>query len=331
MRAVTYDRFGPAGDVLTLDTIDTPSPGAGEVLVRLAWSGVNPSDAKARVGTRPGVTKPPFARIVPHSDGAGVIEAVGDGVDGARVGQRVWIWNGQCQRAFGTAAEYIALPAEQAVPLPEGVDLATGATLGIPGLTACQTVLGGGDIAGRTLLISGGAGAVGHTAVQLAKWAGATVIATCSPGAEPRVRAAGADHVLDYSDPDLSARITEITGGRGVDRAVEVEFGENAALLGEVMAPLGTIATYGSGKDMAPTLPFGPFLFKALKIDISLIYILPAPERQRAIATLHSALQSGALRPEIGARLPLKDCAAAHNAVMTPGRAGAVLLDVTGG
>lgn len=328
MRAITYDRFGPASDVLTLTRIEPPAPAAGEVLVRLAWSGVNPSDAKARAGIRPGVTKPPFPQIIPHSDGAGVIEAVGAGVDAARIGERVWIWNGQWQRAYGTAAEYIALPQAQAVPLPDGVDLATGAVLGIPGLTACQTVFGSGDVAGQTLLISGGAGAVGHIAVQLAKWGGATVIATCSKEAEARVRAAGADHVLEYRDPDLTARIMEITGGRGVDRAVEVEFGENIAVLPEVVAPLGTIAVYGSGKQMAPTLPFGPYLFKALKIDITLIYILPDAARDAAIATLHKTLQDGALRPEIGARYALADCAEAHEAVMTPGRTGAVLLEI---
>ena len=328
MRAASYVRFGPAADVLEICDIDTPGPGPGEVLVRLAHSGVNPSDAKARAGGRPGVTKPPFDRIIPHSDGSGVIEAVGDGVDPARKGERVWIWNGQWQRPFGTAAEHIALPAEQAVPLPEAVSLETGATLGIPGLTACHTVFGGGPVEGQTLLISGGAGAVGHNAVQLARWGGAKVIATASASAAERVRAAGADHVFDYADPDLAAKIMEATGNKGVDRAVEVEFGANAALLAEVMKPLGTIAAYGSGKDMTPTLPFGPYLFKALKIDISLIYILPAPERQAAIERLHAALQAGALTPAIGAHFALEDCAAAQDAVMTPGRAGAVLLDI---
>lgn len=327
MQAAWYSRFGAAEDVLTFGEIDTPSPGPGEVLVRLAFCGVNPSDAKARAGARPGVTKPAFARIIPHSDGSGVIEAVGDGVDATRVGQSVWIWNGQWQRPFGTAAQYIALPAEQAVALPDMVSLEVGATLGIPGLTAAQTVFGGGDVAGRTLLISGGAGAVGHTAVQLAKAGGAMVIATASARAAGWVAEAGADHVFDYADPDLAQLIASVAP-QGVDRAVEVEFGRNAALLGEVMKPLGTIATYGSGKDMTPTLPFGPFLFKALKIDISLIYILPLPQRQAMIARLHDALERGALTPAIDRILPLADCAAAHAAVMQPGRAGAVLLDL---
>lgn len=328
MRAAWYSRFGAPGDVIELGEIDTPDPAPGEVRVRLAYSGVNPSDAKARSGTRPGVTKPPFAQVIPHSDGSGVIDAVGAGGDASRIGQPVWIWNGQWQRAFGTAAEYICLPAAQAVAMPDGLDPQIGAMLGIPGLTAAHTVLGGGDIAGQTVLISGGAGAVGHNAVQLAKWAGARVIATCSTGSMDRVRAAGADTVLDYAYPDLAAQITDAAGGTGIARAVEVEFGVNAALLAEIMAPNGTIAAYGSGKDMTPTLPFGPLLFKAIKIDITLIYILPEAQRAKAIQHLHSALAAGALMPAINTVYDLADCAKAHEAVMTPGRAGAVLLRI---
>ena len=326
MRAICYDRFGDAADVLSIKEFAAQAPEAGNVLVRLSFSGVNPSDAKARAGLRPGVTKPAYPNTIPHSDGAGVIEAVGSGVDPARVGQRVWIYNGQWQRAFGTAAETITLPATQAVPLPESVSEDVGATLGIPGLTAAQTVFGGGDVGGTTVLISGGAGAVGHTAVQLAAWGGARVISTCSPQAREEIRSAGADHVFDYADPDLAAKILEATDGHGIDRAVEVEFGQNLALLGEVMRPLGTIATYGSAKDMTPTMPFGPLLFKALKIDITLIYILPDAPRKAAIARLHDALATGGLTPRIDKIFDFEDCAAAQDAVMTPGRKGAVLL-----
>ncbi|MGX0878047.1 NADPH2:quinone reductase [Roseovarius sp. MBR-154] len=328
MHAISYSRFGPPHEVLTSCEIPTPDPGPGEVLVRLHVSGVNPSDAKARAGARPGVTKPAFPRIIPHSDGAGVIEAVGEGVPAARIGTRVWIWNGQWQRAFGTAAQYIALPSAQAVALPEGVEFDIGACLGIPGLTAAHTVFGGGDVAGQRLLVSGGAGAVGHNAVQLASAAGAEVIATCSASAMERVRAAGAAQVFDYADPELAEKILDATGGHGIDRAVEVEFGVNVALLPEVMAPNGTIATYGSFKDMTPQIPFGPYLFKALKIDIALIYILPEAERQAAITQLTKAIEAGTLRPAIHARFALVDCATAHDTVMQPGRAGAVLLDI---
>jgi len=326
MRAAFYSRFGPAADVIELGEVDTPQPAPGEVRVKVQFSGVNPSDAKARSGTRPGVTKPPYDRVIPHSDGSGVIDAVGDGVDAARVGQPVWIWNGAWQRADGTAAEYICLPATQAVALPDGIVPQVGAVLGIPGLTAAQTVFGGGDVTGQTLLVSGGAGAVGHNAVQLAKWGGARVIATCSKSSMDRVRGAGADAVFDYSDPNLAAKINEASSG--IDRAIEVEFGINAALLGDVMKPLGTIAAYGSGKDMTPALPFGAFLFKALKLDITLIYLLPQDQRDQIIARLHSALTEGGLKPTIDTVYPLEDCAKAHEAVMTPGRAGAVLLQI---
>lgn len=328
MRAIAYSRLGPASEVLHITQCATPDPAPGEVLVRLAYSGVNPSDAKARAGLRPGVTRPPFAQIIPHSDGSGTIEAVGHGVDPARIGRRVWIWNGQWQRPNGTAAGMIALPAAQAVNLPDGVTFETGATLGIPGLTASHTVFGGGDIAGRTLLISGGAGAVGHNAVQLAHWGGARVIATASGAGIERARAAGAEAVFDYGDPDLAAKITEATRGAGIERAIDVEFGRNAALLAEVMAPNGTIAAYGSAAEMAPVLPFGAYLFKALTLDISLIYILSDAARHSAIERLHAALGAGALSPAIAAILPLEDCARAHDAVMTRGRQGAVLLDI---
>ncbi|WP_412550888.1 NADPH:quinone reductase [Shimia sp. MIT910701] len=324
MKAVTWRGFGPARDVLKVEELATPKAGAGEVLVRVAYSGVNPSDCKARSGSRPGVTKPPFEVIVPHSDGAGVIEAVGDGVDAARVGERVWLWNGQWQRPFGTCAEYIAVPAEQAVALQVGVTLEDGAVMGIPGLTAAQTVFGGGDVAGQTVLVSGGGGSVGFLAVQLAAWGGATVIATCGARDVARVKAAGATHVFDYASPTLVADILDVCDG--VDRAVEVELGPNLPLLTEVMKPLGTIAAYGSAKDMAPEMPFGPMLFKALKLDISLIYILPLKERMAAIARLHGAFADGALKLDAPNVFALEEAAAAHEMVEAGGRTGAVLV-----
>ncbi|MFD1507917.1 NADPH:quinone reductase [Lacimonas salitolerans] len=328
MKAISYTRFGPASEVLELTDLPTPDPAPGEVLVRLTYSGANPSDVKSRAGGRPGVTRLAFDRIVPHSDGAGEVVAVGQGVDPLRVGQPVWIWNGQWRRALGTAAEYIALPAAQAVPRPDWIGAEAGATLGIPGLTAAHAVLGGGDVAGQTLLISGGGGAVGHNAVQLAAWAGARVIATCSPRDTDRVRAAGAAEVLDYRDPDLSGKLLDLTQGRGIDRVIETEFGVNAALLAEVMAENSTIAAYGSALDMKPVLPFGPYLFKAITIDIVLIYLLGDAARVVAIDALHKASAEGALRPAIHATYPLADCVVAHECIEAGGRAGAVLLEM---
>lgn len=327
MRAITYSRFGPASEVLTLQDLPTPSPKTGEVLVRLAASGVNPSDVKARAGGRPGVTEPPFPAIVPHSDGAGVIEAVGEGVDVGRVGQRVWIWNGQWQRAFGTAAEYIALPSEQAVTLPENISFHEGAVLGIPGLTATHAVLGGGSVDGQTVLVSGGAGTVGRLAVQVAKASGARVLATAR-GDEglSAARSAGADHVFDYSDADLTTHILDATSGALVDRIVEVEFGKNVETNTAIIAECGTIATFGSAKDMTPKLPFYPLMFKAVTIDMVLVYLLRGAARSEAVANLTNLLERDTLDLRISEVLDLKDCAKAHEMIVEGNRTGSVLL-----
>ncbi|SFT89793.1 NADPH:quinone reductase [Sedimentitalea nanhaiensis] len=326
MQAVTYSAFGPAQDVLTLAQIDTPAPGNGEVCVDLKYSGVNPSDVKARAGSRPGVTKPPFPVVIPHSDGAGVISAVGDGVDPDRIGQRVWVWNGQWRRAFGTAASQIALPQEQAVPLPDHVDLQTGASLGIPGLTACFTVFSGGDVTDKTLLIQGGAGTVGLLAVQLAKWGGARVIATARGKGVDRVRRAGADVVLDYSAADLANQILAANDGQPVERIVEVEFGANIATNTEVIAENGVICAYGSAHQMSPVLPFYPLLFKAVTIEIVLIYLLTPAQRSAAIDRLTQALNDRVLDFPVQQVFSMSNCAAAHEAVQAGGRAGSILL-----
>lgn len=274
MRAIHYNAFGPASQVLSMTEHDTPHPAAGEVCVSLAFSGVNPSDVKARAGGRPGVTKPPFPQIIPHSDGSGVISAVGEGVEPTRIGERVWIWNGQWQRAFGTAASHITLPSEQAVALPENTDMETGAILGIPGLTAAHIVFGGGDVTGQTLLIHGGAGTVGYLAIQLAKWGGAHVIATAHGDGIARCRHAGADVVLDYRATNLAEQVLAANNGQLVPRIIEVEFGHNIDTDTAVIAPNGTLAAYGSALNMTPALPFYPLLFKAVTIDIVLIYLL---------------------------------------------------------
>ena len=327
MRAITYTEFGPASDVLTLENLPTPAPAAGEVLVRLATSGVNPSDVKARAGGRPGVTKPPFPKIIPHSDGAGHIEAVGEGVDASRVGQRVWVWNGQWKRAFGTAADYITLPAEQAVPLPEQTSFEQGAVLGIPGLTATHAVLGGGPVAGQKLLISGGAGTVGHLAIQVAKASGAEVIATArGTDGVKAAQEAGADHVFDYSDADLADQILAATGGQLIDRIVEVEFGKNSDTNAAVIAENGTIAAFGSALDMAPVMPFYPLMFKAVTLDLVLVYLLTKSQRETAISNLTKLLERDMLSLRISHTLPLEDCAKAHDIIAEGNRAGSVIL-----
>lgn len=326
MRAMTYTRFGAAAEVLQLKDLPTPAPEPGEVTVDLHFSGVNPSDVKARAGSRPGVTKPPFDTVIPHSDGAGVISTVGDGVDPARIGTRVWIWNGQWRRAFGTAAEQITLPSEQAVLLPENVSLQVGATLGIPAFTAAHCVFSTGDVSGQTILVQGGAGSVGFLAVQLAKWGGAKVIATARGAGLDHAKAAGADHVIDYTATDLARRILDANNGKPVDRIIEVEFGRNLEVDAEVIAETGRIVAYGSAAEMEPTLPFYPLLFKAVTIEIALIYLLTDAQRQTALSRLNAALTEGFVTSPIGHVFDLEDCAKAHEVVAAGGRTGAVLL-----
>ncbi|MDB4240961.1 NADPH:quinone reductase [Yoonia sp.] len=327
MRAVSYTHFGPASEVLTLEDLPTPNPAAGEVLVRLVTSGVNPADIRARAGGRPGVTKPPFPKIIPHSDGAGVIEAVGEGIDTVRVGERVWIWNGQWQRPFGTAAEYIALPSAQAVALPENTSFTQGAVLGIPALTAIHTVLGAGPVAGKQVLVSGGGGTVGRLAIQIAAASGAKVITTCHGEADSAAaKSAGAQAVLDYRSPTLADDILDATGGTLIDHAVEVEFGQNIDMLAKVICEGGRIVAYGSARDMTPTLPFYPLMFKAVSIDLALIYLLRDQERKIAVENLTRLLAQDALDLRISETMPLSDCAKAHDIVAAGDRAGSIIL-----
>ncbi|MBE1283296.1 MAG: zinc-binding dehydrogenase [Rhodobacteraceae bacterium] len=327
MKAITYRSFGPARDVLQVEEIACPAPAPGEVTVDIVCSAVNPSDVKARAGARVGVTELPWPFIIPHSDGAGVISAVGDGVDPGRIGQRVWLWNGQWHRPMGTAAEQITLPHDQAVALPEGVGFDSGAVLGIPGLTACHAVFSGGDVRGKTVLVQGGAGTVGLLAVQLAKWGGATVIATAGAGNKDRVLAAGADAVADYKAPDLADRILAETNGVPVDHIVEVEFGTNAQVDTDVIAENGRITAFGSAREMTPVLPFYPLMFKSVTLEMMLVYLLNAEKRQAAIARLDDALADGALTIAVQERFDLLQGAAAHEAVEAGNRSGAVLIE----
>jgi NADPH:quinone reductase len=326
MQAITYTTYGAARDVLSMVDMTCPDPGPGEVRVDLEYSGVNPSDVKSRARARAGGTALPYPAIIPHSDGSGVISAIGPGVSPDRIGQRVWIWNGQWKRAFGTAAQQITLPADQAVPLPDNVDFATGAVLGIPGLTACFSVFSNGDVAGKTLLVQGGAGTVGYLAVQLAKWGGARVIATARGAGIARAKQAGADAVVEIGGDDLAAQILAANDGKLVDHIVEVEFGVNIATDAEVIAENGHIAAYGSALDMTPTVPFFPLLFKAVTVQIALVYILTPSQRADTLSRLTRALTEGALTCPIERIYPMSDCAAAHEAVEAGGRAGAILI-----
>ncbi|WP_043362811.1 NADPH:quinone reductase [Belnapia sp. F-4-1] len=325
MRAVWYDRQGPAGEVLTYGELPTPSPGPGEVLVRLATSGVNPSDWKSRSGRgRPMA----FPRVIPHSDGAGHVEAVGEGVPRQRIGQRVWIWNGQWKRPFGTAAEYIALPSEQAVPLPEHTGFAEGACLGIPALTALHAVLTDGGVTGQRVLVTGGAGSVGHYAIQFARLLGAAqVIATVSGEAKAaHAMAAGADHAVNYRSEDVADRVLALTGGQGVDRVVEVDVTGNAPLLPRLMAPGGVCAAYGANGAEA-AVNFGAAILRGIALRFFIVYELSPAQRATALGALTPWLERGLLRHAVAAHAPLADCAAAQDAVEKGAYIGNLVLD----
>jgi NADPH2:quinone reductase len=326
MRAAMYRRTGAARDVLELVDRDIPDPGAGEVRVRVAFSGVNPSDVKSRAGLRSATL--PFPEIVPHSDGAGVIDATGPGVDAARVGERVWLWNAAWGRAFGTAAQWVCLPQAQAVPLPAPVQLAEGACLGIPALTAAQAVLRDGGVSGKAVLIAGGAGAVGHYAVQMARLLGAReVIATVSSADKAqRAREAGAHHVINYRTDDVREAVWQLTANRGVDRIIEVDGAANLSLDLTVIAPDGLIVVYGSG---APEIavPFAPSILKNVRYAFFVVYHLNAHDRAQATTQLQGWLDDDALIHVLDRTYALADIAAAHERVESGAAIGNVVID----
>jgi NADPH2:quinone reductase len=311
MRAAWYDKNGPAAEVLQLGELPDPEPGPGEVRVRVVVSGLNPTDVKSRAGSRP----MGFPRIVPHQDGAGVIDKVGAGVPASRIGERVWLYIVQWQRQFGTAAEYACVRAERAVTLPQNATFAEGACLGIPGVTAHRCLFADGPIDGQIILVTGGAGAVGHYAVQLAKWAGARVIATVSSKEKARAAiAAGADHVVNYKAGDTAAEIMELTGGAGVDRVVDVDFGGNLETSVAVIKTNGTISAYASMGDPEPRLPYGALMSKNVTMRPVLIYTMPEATKDAATRDIVSLVARGRLMHQIAASFPLDRIVEAHQA-----------------
>ncbi|MDJ1015533.1 MAG: NADPH:quinone reductase [Paracoccaceae bacterium] len=326
MQAVWYERFGPADEVLTLGEMPDPAPGPGEVLVRLKASGVNPSDVKLRAGARPGA-KMAFPRVIPHSDGAGVIEAVGNGVDTARVGSRVWLHNAQWGRASGTAAERIALPSDQAVDLPDEATFEEGACFGIPAMTAWYALFGdGANLDGQIVLVTGGAGTVGRYACQMAALAGARVITTVS-SAEKAAHST-ADEWLNYRETDVAEAVMELTGGAGVDRIVEVDFGANQAESLAVLKAGGIISAYASAGDMEPTLQFYPFMFGNITLRMLIAYLIPDADRRRGEAAIAQWVSEGALRHAVVEAGGLADCIAAHDRVAAGEKLGTVVLSL---
>ena len=320
MRAASYDRHGPAAEVLEVRDVERPAPGPGEVLVKVAVSGVNPTDWKSRSGATP---RPIDGFQIPHHDGAGVIEAVGDGVDPARAGQRVWLWLAAAGRRWGTAAEWTVVPADQAVPLPGGASLELGASLGVPAMTAHWCVFADGPVTGKTVLVAGGAGAVGHFAIELAARAGARVIATASgPEKAELARRAGAAHVVNYRDADAAGQIRAAAGQ--TDRVIEVALGANLALDLAVAKPGSMIVTYAA-EPADPVLPVRACMTANVTLRFILLYGVPRPALRQAAADITAALTDGALTELPVHRFGLPDIAAAHEAVEA-GALGKVLV-----
>jgi NADPH2:quinone reductase len=326
MKAAYYEKQGPATEVLRVGDLATPQPGPGEVRVKLRCSGVNPSDWKTRKGG--GNRKLIAPLIVPHSDGAGVIDAVGEGVPASRVGERVWLWNGQWKRAFGTAAEFIALPSAQAVPLPPGVSDAEGACLGIPAFTAMQAVRLAELGPGKTVLVQAGAGSVGRYAIQMAKARGATVLATVSSEAKAaHARSAGADHVIDYRREDVAARVRELTGGAGVDEVIEMNLTRNAAAYPGMIRPHGRVVVYGV-EGAEASVPALWLMQNSIVLQFFLVYELTEEDRRAALAELDGLLRAGRLTHVIAMELPLAEAARAHDLVEGGSVTGNVVLRV---
>jgi len=325
MRAAWYTELGETF-VLNVGEQPLPDPQPGEIRVRLATSGVNPSDWKARKRGRDGTI--PFPLIIPHSDGAGIIDAVGHNVDASRVGQRVWVMNGQWKRPLGTAAEAICLPEKYVVPLLDGVDMAEAACFGIPFLTAHRAVMYDGPVTGKTILISGGAGAVGHHAIQIAKHFGARVLTTISSDEKAAyAKAAGADEAINYRTEDVARRVQDMTGGLGADRIVELNISENAPLYDRILAPRGVAVIYGTVA-LTAEVPAQAFIPRGAELKWFIVYELLDADRALGIAALNEMLAAGSLKTTIAARFPLDDIRAAHSMVERAQHMGNVVLDI---
>jgi len=326
MKAVWYERCGPATEVLSFGERPTPSAGPGEVRIRLEASGVNPADVGRRAGNYRGLE---FPLIIPNSDGAGIVDQVGSGVTRLKVGQRVWLFNGQRNgRALGTAAEYIALAEQLVTPLPDQLSFAQGATLGIPAMTAWCSLFADGPVPGKTVLVTGGAGAVGHYAVQFAKWGGARVIATVSSAAKAeQARLAGADLAVNYKTEDVVAKALDFTGGRGVDHLVDVDFGGNIATTLKLMAMNSTVAVYATNGNRTPVVPMREVMEKCINLRGLVLFALPWPLLSAAQADITKWLMAGPRLHNIAGRYALSDTARAHLAVEKGDKLGTVVVD----
>ena len=311
MLAAWYERHGAAAEVLEVGEMAAPEPGTGEARVRVTLSGVNPGDTKKRLGWLG--SSMPFPRVIPHSDAAGIIDAVGEGVDAARVGHRVWVYGAQSYRAFGTAAHFTVVPAELAVELPDEVGDETGACLGIPGITAHRCLFADGPVDAKTVLVQGVLGGVGALAAQLAAWGGATVIGTVTRTSDLERVDSAVEHAVALDQPQPAEAI-RAHAPQGVDRIIEVAFSENADLDAAVAANDGVIAAYATRRDR-PEFPFWPMVFANLTIRLFGSDDFPLAAKRQAAAELTAAAREGALRILVGNPLPLDRIAEAHDRV----------------
>ena len=327
MKAAFFDRQGPARSVLHVDTLPDPEPQPGEVRVKVAVSGLNPSDIKTRTGFA-GMPMP-FPRIVPHQDGGGTIDKVGLGVSEKRIGERVWLYKAQTGKAFGSSAEYVVVPSAHAVPLPGSVPFETGACLGIPAVTAHRCSFADGDLRGKRVLVQGGAGAVGTAAILLAKWAGAWVSATVSRDEQAKVAAAaGADLIINRHEENVSEAVKRSTGS-GVDRIVDVDLASNIEIDIACLAPSGVVTAYATENPQAKlSLPFLATMFGGYAFRFVFFYSIPQSAFQQAIDEVSACVASGAYNPGIAMKLPLEQIAEAHEAQESGRTVGKILIGI---
>jgi NADPH:quinone reductase len=319
MRAAFYERTGASADVLRVENVERPDPGPGEVRIKIEYSGVNPTDWKSRSGL---TSRPIEGFQIPHHDGAGVIDAVGDGVDAGRLGQRVWTWLAAASQKWGTAAEWSVVPDRQAVALPDGISAELGASLGVPAMTAHRCLFADGPVTGKTVLVAGGAGAVGHFAIELAKHAGARVVTTVSgPEKADLAAKAGADLVVNYKEP---AAVEMIKAFGPVDRVVELALGSNLQLDLAVIAPHSEIVTYAA-EAADPVLAVRACMNANVLLRFVLLYGVPAEALTKEAADITTALRDGALTELPAHVYDLADIVAAHDAVQA-GAVGKVLV-----
>jgi NADPH:quinone reductase len=324
MKAAWYEKQGPAREVLTMGEMPDPTPGSSEVRIRIAASGVNPGDVKKRQDAF-GLGMP-YPRVIPHSDGAGRVDQVGEGVSEEWVGRSVWCYGAQSYRPFGTAAEFSVVPVEQVVPLPANVSPDQGACLGIPGITAHRAVHVAGLVEGRTVLVQGAAGSVGLCAVQLARRAGAQVIGTVMSPSEEEIASKAGAHKVVLNDREMTSRLKALAPD-GIDHIVEVAFGANVESDIDLLKMGGSIATYATNI-ATPPIPFWQLVFKNGRIFFLGSDDFPKEAKIAAARDLNAALDAGWLGFEIAERIPLAEIARAHELVEHPSRRGRIVVTV---